>query len=503
MSEKAVQQQPSSKGKLKFIIGAIIGAFLFLAPIPTGDGGFNIPLGFGIDWLNSVLIINMPAGLEVNWLSPVFLDDYGILETLDLRLVLAYIFIIVSFLMTLVAYIFKPRFIMENEKVKEVLMTSPLYAITRLIAFFAMTFTIFNITFGTYVEDGSWLVNLPYTLSTAFIDRWDGAGLMVFDLITGLTTIFLLLAFCIPILTEFGLMEFIGVLIKKFVNKFFTLPGRASVDLAASWFGSSAVSVILTRGQHEKGFYTGREAVAICVNFAFVSLPFSLVIAGAVGVQSHFALWYLMISIVCIILGVITPRIWPLKQIPDTYLEGVDKQIDEEVEVGESRFRKALFLASERAEQTTANDVIFGGLHGWFSAFLDLFPVIVAWGTIALMINNLTPFIDWIAWPMGLLLEVFQVPGGSDYAAITVIGFIDMFLPAIFLGEETYFNTRFILGALSIVQIIYMAETGVLILKSKMPIGFGKLFIVFIMRTVMALPLIVLFTWIFSALGLI
>jgi len=492
MSEKTIHQ-PSSTGKLKFFIGAIIGAFLFLAPIPTGDGGFNIPLGLAITWLNDLfegpLLLNLGENISG-----------------DIRVWLAYSFIIISFFMTLVAYIFKPKFIMENEKVKEVLMTSPLYAITRLIAFFAMTFTIFNITFGTYVEGREgleWLLNLPYILSTAFIDRWDGAGLMVFDLITGLTTIFLLLAFCIPILTEFGLMEFIGVLIKKFVNKFFTLPGRASVDLAASWFGSSAVSVILTRGQHEKGFYTGREAVAICVNFAFVSLPFSLVIAGAVGVQSHFALWYLMISIVCIILGVITPRIWPLKQIPDTYLEGVDKQIDEEVEVGESRFRKALFLASERAEQTTANDVIFGGLHGWFSAFLDLFPVIVAWGTIALMINNLTPFIDWIAWPMGLLLEVFQVPGGSDYAAITVIGFIDMFLPAIFLGEETYFNTRFILGALSIVQIIYMAETGVLILKSKMPIGFGKLFIVFIMRTVMALPLIVLFTWIFSALGLI
>ncbi|MCL2559895.1 MAG: hypothetical protein FWE07_05350 [Turicibacter sp.] len=495
MSEKTVQQ-PSSRGKLKFIIGAVIGAFLFLAPIPTGDGGFNIPLGFGIEWLNGILNISMPDGLYISWLNPALLNDYGMLETLDLRLFLAYTFIIISFIMTLAAYIFKPKFIMENEKVKEVLMTSPLYAITRLVAFFAMTFTIFNITFGT---EGTWL----YTLSTAFIDRWDGAGLMVFDLITGLTTIFLLLAFCIPILTDFGLMEFIGVLIKKFVNKLFTLPGRASVDLAASWFGSSAVSVILTRDQHEKGYYTGREAVAICVNFAFVSLPFSLVIAGAVGVESHFALWYLMISIVCIILGIITPRIWPLKQIPDTYLEGVDKQIDEEVEEGESRFKKALFLASERAERTTAGDVLAGGLNGWFSAFLDLFPVIVAWGTVALVINNLTPLIEWIAWPMGWLLELFRVPGGTDYAVITVIGFIDMFLPAIFLGNETYFNTRFILGALSIVQIIYMAETGVLILKSKMPIGLGKLFIVFLMRTVMALPLIVLFTWIFSALGLI
>ena len=488
--EKKTQQpqQPNPKGKLKFIIGAVIGAFLFLAPIPAGDGTFNIPLGIGINWLNDLF-------------------NFGEENTQDIRLWLAYIFIIFSFFMTLVAYIIKPKFIMENEKLKEVLLTSPLYAITRLLAFIFMTLVIFDVQLSFYIPTFEFnradfsFTQVTVDLGAAIVDRWDGAGLMVFDLITGLTTIFLLLAFCIPILTEFGLMEFIGVLIKNFVNKLFTLPGRASVDLAASWFGSSAVSVIITRDQHEKGFYTGREAATICANFAFVSLPFSLVIATTVDIQSHFLLWYLMICIICIILGIITPRIWPLKQLPDTYLEGVEKQIDEEVEEGESRFQKAVFLASDRAERTTVNDVISGGLNGWLTAFMDLFPVIIAWGTIALVVNNVTPILDIISLPMGWLLELFNVPGGADYAPITVIGFIDMFLPAIFLGTETYFNTRFILGALSIVQIIYMAETGVLILKSKMPLGLGKLFIVFIMRTVMALPLIVLFTWIFSTLG--
>jgi len=404
----------------------------------------------------------------------------------------------------LVAYIAKPKFIMENEKLKEVLMTSPLYAITRLFAFIFFTMVIFQIDGGPgvpwmsfYDDYGNYIVPTIGELIIGF----DGAGLMAFELLAGLTTIFLLLAFMIPILTDFGLMEFIGVLIKKFVNTLFRLPGRASVDLAASWFGSSAVSVIITRGQHEKGFYTGREAATICANFAFVSLPFSLVIAGALGIEANFAIWYLVICIVCIILGIITPRIWPLSNLPDTYLEGVEKQIDEEVDEGESRFQKAVFLASERAERTTVNDVVTGGLNGWLTAFIDLFPVIMAWGTIALVINNLTPIFEWIAWPMGWLLELFRIPGGREYAVITVVGFIDMFLPAIFLGTETYFETRFILGALSIVQIIYMAETGVLILKSKMPLGLGKLFIIFIMRTVMALPLIWVFARILLALG--
>jgi len=62
------------------------------------------------------------------------------------------------------------------------------------------------------------------------------------------------------------------------------------------------------------------------------------------------------------------------------------------------------------------------------------------------------------------------------------------------LVEGAPINTRFILGALSIVQIIYLAETGILILKSKIPLNIGHLAIIFIMRTVIALPIIVLLT---------
>jgi len=99
------------------------------------------------------------------------------------------------------------------------------------------------------------------------------------------------------------------------------------------------------------------------------------------------------------------------------------------------------------------------------------------------------------------------------YAPATIVGFIDMFIPAIMLsGTENVYGayiadygyevldtlfvvpiaTRFILGALSIVQIIYLAETGILILKSRIPLNIGHLAIIFVMRTILALPVIVL-----------
>jgi len=89
-----------------------------------------------------------------------------------------------------------------------------------------------------------------------------------------------------------------------------------------------------------------------------------------------------------------------------------------------------------------------------------------------------------------------QVPEAMNFAHVTVVGFIDMFLPALMLGNAPL-QTQFILGVLSIVQIIYLAETGVLIIKSRMPLNIGHLAIIFVMRTLIALPLIVLFARLF------
>ena len=66
-----------------------------------------------------------------------------------------------------------------------------------------------------------------------------------------------------------------------------------------------------------------------------------------------------------------------------------------------------------------------------------------------------------------------------------------MFLPSIMIsGNEISEITKFIIGTLSITQLIYLTETGAVILKSDIPLKFKDLFIVFIVRTAIALPII-------------
>ena len=73
-----------------------------------------------------------------------------------------------------------------------------------------------------------------------------------------------------------------------------------------------------------------------------------------------------------------------------------------------------------------------------------------------------------------------------------LIGFADMFLPSILIADAHSEITRFVIGALSISQLIYLSEVGGVILGSKIPVSLGKLFMIFLIRTAITLPIIAL-----------
>jgi nucleoside recognition membrane protein YjiH len=67
-----------------------------------------------------------------------------------------------------------------------------------------------------------------------------------------------------------------------------------------------------------------------------------------------------------------------------------------------------------------------------------------------------------------------------------------MFLPAIFASSIDAEITRFIIAGLSVTQLIYMSEVGGLLLGSKVPVSFKDLAIIFLLRTLITLPIITL-----------
>jgi nucleoside recognition membrane protein YjiH len=90
-----------------------------------------------------------------------------------------------------------------------------------------------------------------------------------------------------------------------------------------------------------------------------------------------------------------------------------------------------------------------------------------------------------------------QIPEASQAAPAMLIGFADMFLPAILGSNIESELTRFVVGAVSLTQLIYMSEIGVMLIRSSIPVNVGQLFLMFIIRTIITLPIVVLIAHLF------
>jgi nucleoside recognition membrane protein YjiH len=321
----------------------------------------------------------------------------------------------------------------------------------------------------------------------------DTGQLLLDDLLHVLFAVFLFAGLFLPLLMNFGLLEFFGSLMTKVMRPLFRLPGRSSIDALASWVGDGTIGVLLTSKQYEDGFYTKREAAVIGTTFSVVSITFSLVIISQVGLEHMFVPFYLTVLASGLVAALIMPRIPPLSRKKDTYYDEKSEGISEEIPADHNAVSYGFEKALERSsKQRSVYRFFKDGGQNILDMWMGVAPVVMAIGLIALIIAENTPLFQWLGMPFIPLLELMQVPFAQEASETVLIGFADMFLPAIFAASIEAEMTRFIIAALSVTQLIFMSETGGFLLGSKIPVNFLDLVVIFLLRTLITLPIIVL-----------
>ena len=250
--------------------------------------------------------------------------------------------------------------------------------------------------------------------------------------------------------------------------------------------------MLITANQYVSGYYSKREAATIMTNFSLVSIPFCLVVAETMHLTHRFPLLYLTVTVIGILLAIIGIRLWPLRRIPDSYLHADGPQIREDVPADTHLLHWAVTAALERAAAFRLRTALADGAKMTIGILLDLIPIVIAWGTIGSLLVNCTPIFYWISYPMQLYLSALGVADAAVLAPGTLVGFIDMFIPALITSPSLAEESRFIIAVLSLVQIIYLTEVGSIIIKSNVGLDIWRLLAIFLQRTVIALPLIVL-----------
>ncbi|MEG0856506.1 MAG: YjiH family protein [Terrisporobacter sp.] len=438
-----------SRNLFKFLVPSFIGLLLFVIPLPYGSmvpleglSAYNIGIGFLAELFKIIFASYLPT--------------------------VAMVVITTSAVLSILSKIIN----IKNDFIRNLLNVSP----------FWLTFRIFGAVF---------IIMAVLNIGPEFIIS-EVTGQTMLSLMPSLLAIFFVSGFLLPLVVDFGLMDFLGILISKSMYKMFKVPGRAAIDAVSSWLGDGTLGIMITNTQYKQGYYTAKEAAIISVCFSLVSLPFSTVIADQLGFMPMFVPFYITVCIASLACALIMPRIFPLNKFKNETFNNVEHLKEDIVPEHMSIYTFALNKAIKRASTAPSfKDILINGFKTVIDMYFALLPLVMAWGILSLIVAEFTPFFNIVSIPVVYILQFLNIPNAIEAAPAILVGFTDMFLPSIMVsGEGISEITKFIVGTLSITQLVYLTETGAVILKSDIPIKFKELFLIFLTRTAIALPII-------------
>jgi nucleoside recognition membrane protein YjiH len=436
---------PDSAAIRKFALPSLLGIATFLTPVKV-DGNWTILMGLISDKSIEIMGSGMP------WV--------------------VYALLCISAAGTLYAKTIGRDSVVDGSLFNRLFNVAPIWVALRIAGFAMGTMTIFQV--------GPEIFWQPST-----------GGTILNDLAVAIVPIFLFAGLLMPFLTNYGLMEFVGTLLKRSFRRLFTLPGRSAIDALASWMSSSPVGVLITIQQYVNGHYTGREAAVIATNFSVASVPFALLVAKTVGVDHRFPEYYLTVVVTGVITAMIMPRIPPLSRFSDTPFDKMHPMREKESAGNGSLLKEAVFLATRRASVVPSLKEQFRVAAGYIlDIWFGLVPAVIVVGGAGLILAEETTVLQTLTAPMVPVLTFLGLPEAAEAAPALIAGFLDMFLPALLGSSIESEFTRFVVGVLSVTQLIYMSEIGILMIKCEIPLKFWHLLVIFIMRTIINLLIV-------------
>lgn len=327
------------------------------------------------------------------------------------------------------------------------------------------------------------------------------AGMVIPGVVIGVAAIIPVGAFFIPFLTDYGLIDFIGVILEPIMRPVFKVPGKAAVDATASFVGSTTMGIIITGRMYRSNNYSAKEACIVATCFSAVSVGYAYVVMEAAQISEHFVITYFVSFFLAFVIAAIIARIPPVSLKQDIFSNGRAQTAEEKKEAtmkyGPAMFKTGINRGAKRAYVSGSMPKrIIASIVDAFPVLPKVITLLCAFGILGMIAAKYTPIFQWIGYLFLPLTKVLGVPDAMEAAAAIPTGVTEMFIPVLTIADQAaslHVKTRFFVTVVSMLQIIFLAESVVVIMNTGIPMKFRELMIVFLQRTIIAMPLAALF----------
>lgn len=282
-------------------------------------------------------------------------------------------------------------------------------------------------------------------------------------------------------LIDYGLLEFIGILMQPIMKPLFKTPGKSAIHALASFLSNSSIGVLITDTIFKDSKYSIKESCIIVTGFSTVSISSMVIIGKTLNLMSMWNAYFIITLISTCSVTSITARIPPLSRKSNSY---ISSNFVIEAKIYRNFIQNAWSEAIKSIHKSSAiSESVYKNFKNGLIVTITVLPSIVSIGTTGLILSEYTCFIDLLAYIFYPLLKILQLPEPMLTAKSASIGIIDLFLPS-FLIIDSSFLTRFVIGVVSVSSVLSFCSCIPCILSTEIPISISELFLIWVERVV-------------------
>lgn len=429
-------EQVEKKDKIRFALLSLMGIFLYFIPVD----GSRVPVVILVGWVKSALGDNLK-------------------------------YVVLLMLVILMGTIFGAKVLKNGTCVKLHAEDKPGKLIHYVIAFLVVLAVWFELPPAAIFADervGGQILSLAGTV-------------MLTVSVCGWFIVFIL---------KSGIVEFAGTLLEPLMRPLFKLPGAAAINCLSSYVVSAAVGVYMTDQYYENKVYNRREAIAAATCFSTISVGYVGVLCSIGHIDEMYGTLLALTFVLVIAMTAIVVRIPPICRIPQTYADGSERRAETAADQANvPRLTRAVNAAAVCSRQFTARE-FFASLMNSLKFSQRIIAYMIPIVIVTLTLVHHTPLFTWLGKPIAPILSLLGLPDAGQIAPAVLLGFIEVSLPAISVSSGVAAQSVFFVVLLSIMQIIFMTEAGNAMLGARFSLKFPQLLLHFLVRTVIAVPII-------------
>jgi nucleoside recognition membrane protein YjiH len=293
----------------------------------------------------------------------------------------------------------------------------------------------------------------------------------------------------LALLIGYGLMEFVGVLVRPVMRPVWRTPGRSAIDAVASFVGSYSLALLITNRVYQAGRYNAREAAIIATGFSTVSATFMIVVARTLDIMHLWLTYFFVALIVTFLVTAVTVRLPPLSRIEDDYFPGSTPQPEQAVRTDRVKAAWSEAMGTLRTAPGLARNV-WDNLRDGTRMAMAILPAILSIGLGGLLLARFTPVFEWLGYLFYPFTWLMRLPDPFQAAEAMAVGVAEMFLPATLIAGHESEALRFVIAVVSVSQIIFFSALVPCILATRIPLTIWQLVVIWVERVILSLVIV-------------